>query len=340
MEEGNIQFDQPVSEPAPNVQPTGTPPIGVQPQVAPPQATPPPQKIGKFKASLIIAKESWNLMVKDKEVMLFPIISSLVSFVVIGIICSIFFLVSLNGNWSEIENTQRTSSGTDILYALIVYFITFFITIFFQTGIITIVHARLNGQDLNFSDGMRNAVRKSGKIMKWALVAATVGVILRLIAERSKILGRIVIALLGAVWSILTFFIAPVLILEDLSIKDSLKKSALVIKQVWGETVIVNVGVGLFFMMLILAGTLLYFVLLIVSGIMMLVPLIIVLTVLWIIFIIGMAIISSTLDVIFQLVLYEYATTGKLPAGFSQEVISMAFKQGNQKKGIIGIGGI
>ena len=286
------------------------------------EAQAPEKKIGKFKASMIITKESWNLLKKDKEMMLFPIISSVVSFIAIGIVAIVFFLVSLGGDF-ENANPESSSYNVELVYVFAMYFLTFFITIFFQTGIIAIVHGRLNNQDLSFGDGMRKAFDKIGKIALWSLVAATVGVILKTISDRSKILGKIVIAILGAAWGILTFFIAPIIIIEDLSIKESLKKSASTIKSVWGETMIINIGVGFYFGMLFLAGIVIFIATLFTANAIIIITSAIVLFV----YLVVLCVISSTLSVIFKVILYEYASSGKVPMGFSREVMDMAFKK-------------
>jgi hypothetical protein len=320
----DISFDpaQPESDQMP------TPPLVMA------QASEP--KIGRFKASLIITKESWSLLKKDKEMMMFPILSLIVSVIIIAIAGAVGFFMMLNGNLKNIENLKEGNYGIQLLIAFIFYFVTVFVTIFFETGIITIVKGRLNNQDLTFSDGLKNSFRKSGKIAMWALVAATVGIILKAISERSGLLGKIVIWILGAAWSILTFFIAPILIVEELSIKDSLQKSAAIIKKVWGETVIVNVGVSLFFSLLILIGLIVFIAALFTMN----VKIIIAAGILWVLWVIILAIISSTLNVIFRVVLYEYANSGVIPQGFSPDVIRLAFRENKKKKGIIGIGGI
>ena len=215
----------------------------------------------------------------------------------------------------------------------LMYFLTTFITIFFEAAIIIIIRGRLNGQQLTFKDGLNGAFSKVGKIFAWSLFSATIGVILKMISDRSQILGKIVIMILGAAWGVLTFFIAPVLIVENFSIKESLKKSAETIKRVWGETVIVNVGVGLYFGLLFLAGFAVFILTLFSAN----KAIIIVGAVALFVYILALIVMSATLSVVFRMVLYEYANTGNVPQGFSPEVISMAFRE-KKKKNSMGIG--
>jgi hypothetical protein len=46
-------------------------------------------------------------------------------------------------------------------------------------------------------------------------MSATVGIILHLIERRAGILGRIATSFIGIAWSLATFFVVPVLILEN-----------------------------------------------------------------------------------------------------------------------------
>ncbi len=282
----------------------------------------PLKKMGRFKASKLLVRESWLLLKQDKEMIFFPILSVITSLVFLAAVAGVYFFAVLGGNAEAAKNYQA-SLPVEIVMLFVVYFATYFITIFFQTGIITIANGRLNNQDLTFADGMKNSFGHIGKIALWSVVAATVGTILRMIAERSRLLGRIIIAILGAAWSILTFFIVPVIIFENLSLKESLKKSASIIKRTWGETIIINVGVGLFFVVLILLGAVVFFLSFFSHNVTVIIGALILLAV----YIIVLIIISSTLDVIFKLALYRYAESGVAPAGFSGEALNLAFKK-------------
>lgn len=286
-------------------------------------------KIGKFKASWLIAMASWNLIKQDKEVLTFPILSAIFMFVVTGVIGIIFYLLVLGGQLSltsGVEGSTATASLSnvsyfvEVIYAFVLYFITTFITLFFETGIITIIKGRLSGQDLTFNDGIENARKKIKVILIWSFVSATVGTFLKIISDRSKLVGKIITALLGSAWSILTFFIAPIIIVENLTIQESLKKSAETIKRVWGESAIIGVGTGLAFFFLYLFGILAFIALiftlnkfLIIGGF-----------VLFVIYLIILSAISSALSVVFRVVLYEYASTGQVPAGFTADILKMA----------------
>ena len=289
----------------------------------------PPSTMSRRKASNMIARASWELLKKDKEIVLFPILSGLVSIAICVVIALMYFFIRFNGDfavlqsWLDASQNTQTQENPFLSYGLLFvsYFISFLVVIFFQTGIVAIVAGRLNGQDLTFRDGMNSAFAHLGKIALWSLFAATVGVLLRVIFDRSRWLGKIVVWFVGAAWGIATFFIVPVLILEDDGIQASLRSSVDVVKKTWGESLMLNIGAAIVFTLLGFAGVVLFlltfftqnFILIAAAGVAL------------VIFLFALTIVSSTLDVIFRVVLYTYAKTGKIADGYSEEMIRSAF---------------
>ena len=125
------------------------------------------------------------------------------------------------------------------------YFINYFIIVFFNCALVACAMIRFRGGDPTVRDGLKAARERLGLIAAWALLAATVGVILRMIEERVGFLGKIVTAILGAAWTIATFFVVPVLVMENLGPVDAAKRSVGIVKKAWGESIVGNAGVGI-----------------------------------------------------------------------------------------------
>lgn len=279
--------------------------------------------MGKFAASKAVVKGSWAILKQDKEILWFPALSAIVSSIAFLIMGAFFFVSVLKGDINNFESAMQNASGTGYVLLLIYYLVLFFIVNFFQAGILTIAHARFNGQDLHFNDGLKGASRNVGRLFVWSLISATVGVILHLIADRSKLIGKIVASILGAAWSIMTYFSLPALVIGQTTITGSFKESASLIRKTWGEALIINVGVGLFFAALFVAGFAVWLAAIFLTQQALV---FLVITILLIVYLIILSIISSALSVIFRLALYEYARTGQMPQGFSQELIKSAIK--------------
>jgi hypothetical protein len=293
---------------------------GQQPHVPVPAA--PPQKIGKFKGSIRIVKESWAILRQDKEILWFPVLSLVVSIIAFGIFCLALFFVVFGGDFAALQEWGESSFGViDAVIFVVYYTLMYFIVNFFQAGIYIIAHGRMQGRNLTFQDGIRGAQEVIGKIFVWSLISATVGVILRTLAERSKLLGRIVVMILGAAWGILTYFSLPSLVIGRASVIDSFKMSADTIRKTWGETIIVNLGVGLIFGLITFVGLIVgVIVILVMPVVYVVIPIIL----LMFVFVLGVSIVANALGAIFKLALFEYARTGVVPQGFSADIIQSA----------------
>lgn len=291
-----------------------------------PDTVVPVEKLGKFKASKMIVKESWNIFKQDKELFWFPVLSFVVSIVALIILGSVVFFVAMAGDYNAFINSSDVV-GEIVSYSIlfIFYLLMFLVTNYFLAGMYIIIHGRFSGQNLTFSDGINGATKLIGKIFVWSLVSATVGLILQIISDHSKIVGKIVASLLGAAWNILTYFSLPSLVIGGTTVKDSFKESAAIIRKTWGETIIVNFGVGLFFTLIIFLG------LIMAVGLIIIIPTSLVMIcvgILFLIFIMVVAIISSTLSSIFKLAIYEYAKTGTIPNSFTPTLVQGAVKGG------------
>ena len=166
----------------------------------------------------------------------------------------------------------------------------------------------------------------------WAVIAGTVGLILNILAgqarERGGIFGlisQIVISLLGAAWTLMTYFVVPLIVIERRPLGESFKTSLSMLRRTWGEQVAGSFGLGIagFVAFLIAAGiiALLYFVLspLGTVGIVTTIGIGVVLVV-------GVALVFATMDGIYKAALYNYAASGEVPTLFPDDAIRGAFR--------------
>lgn len=297
-----------------------------------PALTPlPSKKMGKWRASYLLTIEGLELLKKDKQVLLFPVLSALASLVVIVFFCILYWIFGeatgsiIHGDGS----IEPSSLGYGTL--LIVYLALAFVATFFQAGLTAIVDARINGGSMTFKEGMNAAKAHTEKIFLWSLVSATVGVVLGLISERAQWLGKVVAFFAGAAWGIITFFIIPALVLEKGKVSDAIKSSADTFKKTWGETIIVNFGAGLFLGLVAFSGIILFVGLVILGAVffptIVAIPLFFIALVLLSIILVGICVLSSTINSIFRVVLYEYAKSGHIADTFAPELILGALKK-------------
>ena len=268
-----------------------------------------------FGRSFRLVKESYSVLKKDKELMLFPIISGVAGIILLASFLIMMFSASLFGDAGNLVG---------YLITFLYYLLSYFIIIFFNTGLIACANIRLNGGDPKFKDGIDIALKNIGKIFAWALISATIGMILRWLSEKSGFIGRIIIGLIGMAWSLLTFFVLPVMILEKASVTDSIKKSGALFKKTWGENVVGQFSMGLVFFLLALLG-------IIPLGIAVLsamsgsLPIMVVFIGITFLYWLVLGILNASLNGIFLAALYNYASKGTVVSGFSEESIKGAW---------------
>jgi len=251
----------------------------------------------------------------DKKLLVFPVLSGIVTLMVI-----LTFVLPLlfAGQFLNV-----TMIGPVLYYGLlfVFYLVSYFVVIFFNTALITCVNARLNGRDMTAGEGLSNAVRHIGSIFAWALISATVGLILQIIHDKAGFIGQIATAIVGGVWSLVTFFVVPILILEDKGVVDSVKESVALIKKTWGESIVGSGSIMLIFVAIGIVGFLLVFATVIVGNMIVFG----IAAVLFILLVVVLAIVASAMQGIFVTALYTYARTGTVPAAFDKDLIQNAF---------------
>jgi hypothetical protein len=281
----------------------------------------------KFRRSFELLKASWHVLSHDKELLWLPVISGFCALVVAASFGVPIFLTSNDTTTSTGSSSFQLGVPGYVLIAL-AYFVLAYVTIFFNTALVWAANERLDGRDPTLGAALAAARARAGVILPWALVSATVSLIIRAIEERAGFLGRIVIGLIGMAWSLVTFLVLPLIVLEKVSVGAAIKESASMFKRTWGENVIGQGGIGLVSLLAILVALPVGFVLF-ATGITALIVAAVVLGTIWIV---GVAIVTSALGVVFQTALYRYASSGTVPPGFSEDQIAGAFKP--KKKGL------
>lgn len=269
--------------------------------------------MSRFSNSLALARSSWHVLKADKELILLPIISGIASVIVaITFIVPIFFVGQEDG----------TMTGTSLPLMVLMYFVLAYITIFFNAALVSAANERLEGGDPTIGSAIRGAARRAGKIVPWALLSATVSVILRAIEERVGLIGRIIIGAVGLAWSVITFLVLPIIVIEGSGAVAALKKSGSLLRSTWGENLAAQVGMSLVGFLLILPGGVVIFLGISAGGAIGAVAVLI-----GVIWIIVAAAAVAALSAIYQTALYHFAVAGSVPSGyFDQNVMQMAFR--------------
>lgn len=277
--------------------------------------------MGKFSRAWSLMGASWQLLKDDKEILIFPLISAVCCLLVMA-----SFGIPLFASGDLLPPGEKAAAGEHVEYYAILflfYFCCYFIGVFFNSAVIACAVIRMEGGDPTVKDGFRAAFSRIGLIFGWALVSATVGIILGMIENRSKLVGKIVAGILGLAWSVTSFLVVPILVVEKKGPITAVKESALLLKKTWGEQIVGNFSFGLVFFVLAMPA-----IALIVIGVFIGSPVATVaFLALGVVYIIVLALIQSALQAVFQAAVYLYAREGQAPQGFESGILADAMAQ-------------
>jgi hypothetical protein len=267
-----------------------------------------------------LAGASWRVVRSDKQLLVLPVLSFLCTAIVGALLFAVAFADGLPRSRSQF-------TGMDYALLAVFYFVSSFITIFFNAAVVGTAMRRLKGEPATIRDGLRLASSKLGKIAGWAALTATVGLLLRSLEERAGFLGRILIWIVGAAWAAITFFVVPVLLFEPLGVGESVKRSASIFKQRWGEQFTGNATIGLAVVLVAIPVAILVVLLAAAAP-----PVGIVVGILAF----GLlAAVGAALSGVFNTALYRYATTGEASGAFSEADLQGSFRP-KRSGGLIG----
>ena len=278
--------------------------------------------------SFRLLKLCLHVLAVDKELILFPVFSS------IGVILVSLSFMGVGFGIGAFDRLEEGTSGVIDLVVLFAFYVaSYFVIIFFNSALVYAAHERLAGGDPNISSGLNGAFHRVITIFMWAVIAGSVGLILRILSGQARerggilgIVGYIVVQLLGAAWTMVTFFVVPLIVIEHRSLGDAFKTSLSMLRRTWGEQITANFGLGI-------AGLLVGLVAFAISAALFFVLSlfgtfgVILAIVIGAVLLIGVALVFATLDGIFKAALYNYASDGQVPSLFPNDVVQNAFRQ-------------
>jgi hypothetical protein len=277
---------------------------------------------GRFARSFELAKASFAVVRADKELLLLPVMSVFALLVILG---SLALPVALLGGFSaEAANNGNPAS---MLGALAFYILSFFVAFFFNTALVGAAMIRMDGGNPTLGDGLRIAWQRKGRILGYAIIAATVGLILRALEEKVGWLGDLIVKLIGAAWAVSTFLVVPVLVTREVGPLEAVKESATLLRETWGENLIGNFGLGIFFAVMYVAWVLACAAALYLSAQTGSFALIAAVALVGVIVLLVLTALQATMQGVYAAALYRYAThTGATPAGFASDLMQNAFR--------------
>lgn len=271
-----------------------------------------------------LVKASWAVLRADKELIVFPIVST-IGMIIVTIL---FAIPALSAGWFDSLTQGRGDGIASLLVGFLFYVVVYMIIFYANTALVGAAMIRLRGGDPTLSDGFRIASAHAVSILGYAIISATVGMILNALSRRAGIVGQIVISLIGFAWNVATFLVVPVLVMEEVGPVDAIKRSAALLKQTWGEQLVGSFSIGTIFGLIGVAAVILIGAPLFTIAASTDSPVVILVAVVLIVLVFTViGVISSTLQGIFTAALYRYATEGTTSEFFDESLVRGAFRR-------------
>lgn len=195
-------------------------------------------ELNVFSQTFDAVKKSWAVLMADKELIVFPIVSGLLCLIVSA---SFYFPISAAGD--GIQEMYRSNQAAFFVLLFLFYFANYFLITFFNCAVIACAEIRMAGGDPTLADGFRASFAVTSYIAMWAMIEATVGVILK--SARGKGRRNIVTGSLGTLWTMASFFVPPRMVIDRINPFTALKSAWSDVKGNWGHQLVGGVSFGL-----------------------------------------------------------------------------------------------
>jgi hypothetical protein len=278
--------------------------------------------MGRFQNSIALAKSSWQVLRDDKQLVVLPLLSLLATLVLAVAVLLPIGLIVRNGSGGY-------SGSKPLVWVLgfIGSVALTYIVVFFNAALVFAANSRFQGEPVEIADAIRAAAARSHVLLPWAIVSATVSIVLRAVEQRGGVFGRIVGSLAGVAWSVVTFLVLPILVFEGIGPIAAVKRSGELFKRTWGENLMTNAGIGLVGVLAVLVGAVPLVLLLAVGG-----PVAVVGIVAFVLWCVAVLLVSTALTGIFQVALYRFATGTPVP-GFEPAQLEGSFRTRGRGRG-------
>jgi hypothetical protein len=278
--------------------------------------------------SFEITKLSFNVLMKDKKLLLFPLLGGFFS--IVFLLAMVFPIIL---TFIGVELLGEVFSGpVQLVLLFVMYFGLAFISTFFNVCVVYTVKKRFDGGSASFGEVIGFALSKIHLIFMWSTVSATVGLILHLLQsffessnnDMVRLIGRFFVSFLGGAWGIITIFVIPGMVYEGLGPKGAIVKSITVLKNTWGEHLIRHFSFGVVQFLAMFVGIILFGLLFTMSSFFGVIGIILVI-ILAIIYFALVVLIFGVMNSVYNTALYVYATKGVVPEVYPNQVIENAF---------------
>ena len=262
-----------------------------------------------------LTKKSWALLNEHRQLIRFPLYGAVAT--------TLLAVVFLGPGLYLLD--QNSLAGAIPLLVIGVYVLSV-VCFYFSVGLAACADMIFRGQDATVADGLAVARSRFSQICGWAAISTAISVLMGALENQGGIGGQIAARLVGTAWSLVTFLAVPVIAIEGTGPVETLKRSASMFSERWGQQITGNVAIGgaVFLLGVVPAAILIVGGVAVWSSASFLGALLVVVGALMLA--VAM-LVSRALSGIFGVALYRYALDGEAVGGFTAEELESAVKQ-------------
>ncbi len=203
---------------------------------------------GRFRRGLSIVDGSVDVFRDNPRLALLPFLSLLSVGGVFAVVAGVFLHYGVLDD--VFANDLLRYAGVFVALA-----VSSSVGVFFNAAVVHCASKQFDGEETSVRDGLAASWRVRRKIALWSATAATLGTVLYIVDDKLGPIGSLARLLFDLSWSLLTFFVVPVIVLEDTDgLRPMLRRSGTAFRDTWGESVSTSLGVSLVFLPVALVG--------------------------------------------------------------------------------------
>ena len=192
-----------------------------------------PGFLDRAKTGWNLTKDSAGVIREHPNLLVFPLLAG---------IASAAFLVVL---FVPILIANLIGSGLEYVALFVVYFLTTFVSTYAAAGLVHATNEAFHGRKPAVIESLKAVSSRLGPIVVWSVISATVSIVLKAMEDSDNPVAGVLRSIFAIGWAIMTFFIVPVIVFEDVSITSMFSKSASAFRDTWGETLGAGFGITL-----------------------------------------------------------------------------------------------
>lgn len=195
--------------------------------------------------SLVLARECWEVLMKDKEMLVYPTLTSIVNIAIMFV--AYLYLAGMGFFEAEVAlNYSNAQWASGAAIAVATMYACHFSFSFFDCALVASAIKRLRGENPTLGYGLGVAANRIPQLAGWSFYVTIFGLFVAALKSlfKTKWLQKLVGGAAETAWNVVTVFVMPFIVVEEMGATKAVKQSASLIRKRWGEAATLEIGFG------------------------------------------------------------------------------------------------